>query len=181
MPHRGRRKVRRGRGRPPIRRGGRGEADRSSSQEGSTTGPYAFIPPPEYAPPPQTIPPPENAPPPQTVPPPENAPPPQTTPQAGLDPATRFAPSLADTEEKQTEKFVLGLNPKTRRMLEAFNPKTNEEALRTAKALEEPPEEKKMEPTVVTGRKRPIEVETTKLQPPLQDLDIRVGYLLHPQ
>jgi len=80
----------------------------------------------------------------------------------------RFAPSLADTEEKQTEKFVLGLNPKTRRMLEAFNPKTYEEALRTAKALEEPPEEKKTEPTVVTGRKHPIEVKTTKLQPPLQ-------------
>ena len=53
----------------------------------------------------------------------------------------RFAPSLADTEEKQTEKFVLGLNLKTCRMLEAFNPKTYEEALRTAKALEEPPEE----------------------------------------
>ncbi|XP_022931811.1 uncharacterized protein LOC111438100 [Cucurbita moschata] len=78
----------------------------------------------------------------------------------------RFAPSLADTEEKQTEKFVLGLNPKTRRMLEAFNPKTYEEALRTAKALEEPPEEKKTEPTVVTGRKCPVEVDTTKFQPP---------------
>ena len=52
----------------------------------------------------------------------------------------RFAPSLADTEEKQTEKFVLGLNPKTRRMLEVFNPKIYEKAL-MAKALEEPPEE----------------------------------------
>ena len=48
----------------------------------------------------------------------------------------RFAPSLADTKEKQIETFVLGLNPKTRRMLEAFIPKTYEEALRTAKALE---------------------------------------------
>ena len=45
------------------------------------------------------------------------------------------------------EKFVLGLNPKTRRMLEAFNPKTNEEA------LEEPLEERKSEPTAVTGKK----------------------------
>ena len=78
----------------------------------------------------------------------------------------RFAPSLADTEEKQTEKFVLGLNPKTRRMLEAFNPKTYEEALRTAKALEEPLEEKKTEPKVVTGRKRLVEVDTTEFQPP---------------
>jgi len=80
----------------------------------------------------------------------------------------RFAPSLADTEEKQTEKFVLGLNPKTRRMLEAFNPKTYEEALRTAKALEEPLEEKKTEPTVAIGRKRPVEVDTTEFQPPSQ-------------
>ena len=80
----------------------------------------------------------------------------------------RFAPSLADTKEKQTEKFVLGLNPKARRMLEAFNPKTYEEALRTAKALEEPPEEKNLEPTVVIGKKHPIEVEPTKFQPPLQ-------------
>ena len=79
----------------------------------------------------------------------------------------RFAPSLADTEEKQTKKFVLGLNPKTHCMLEAFNPKTYEEALRTAKALEEPPEEKKTVPTVVTGRKRPVEVESTEFQPPL--------------
>ena len=48
----------------------------------------------------------------------------------------RFAPSLLDTEEKQTDKFVLGLNLKARRMLEAFNPKTYEEALKTAEALE---------------------------------------------
>ena len=41
------------------------------------------------------------------------------------------------------EKFVLGLNPKTRRMLEAFNPTTYEEALWMLKSLEEPPEEKK--------------------------------------
>ena len=80
MLHRGRRRGRRGRGRPPIRRGGRGDADRSSSQEGSTTGPYAFVPPPEYAPSPQTVPPPENAPPPQTVPPSEYAPPLQAVP-----------------------------------------------------------------------------------------------------
>ena len=73
----------------------------------------------------------------------------------------RFAPSLADTKEKQTEKFVLGLNPKARRMLEAFNPKTYEEALRTAKALEEPP-------TVVIGKKRPIEDGPMKFQLPLQ-------------
>ena len=43
---------------------------------------------------------------------------------------------MVDTEEKMTEKFVLGLEPRIRRMLEAFNPKTYEEALRTAKALE---------------------------------------------
>ena len=79
----------------------------------------------------------------------------------------RFAPSLADTEKKQTEKFVLGLNPKTRRMLEAFNPETYEEALRTTKALEEPPEEKNPEPTVVTGNKCPVEVGPTEFQPPL--------------
>ena len=74
----------------------------------------------------------------------------------------RFAPSLADTEEKQTEKFVLGLNPKTRRMLEAFNPKTYEEALMMAKALEETLEEKNPEPTIVTGKKRPAEVRPTE-------------------
>ena len=79
----------------------------------------------------------------------------------------RFAPSLANTETKHTEKFVLGLNSKTRRMLEAFNPKTYEEALKTAKAQEEPPEEKKMEPTVDTGRKHCVEVETIEFQPPL--------------
>ncbi|XP_022925319.1 early nodulin-75-like [Cucurbita moschata] len=170
MPHRGRRRSRRGRGRPPIRRGGRGEANRSSSQEGSTTEPYALVPPPEcaplpqtvpppeYAPPPQTVPPPEYASPPQAVPPPEYAPPPQTATQYDQDfmRLRKFAPSLADTKKKQTEKFVLGLNPKTRRMLEAFNPKTYEEALRRAKVLEEPPEEKKTEQTVVIGRKRPV-------------------------
>ncbi|XP_022973318.1 uncharacterized protein LOC111471874 [Cucurbita maxima] len=82
----------------------------------------------------------------------------------------RFALSLADTEEKQ----MLGLNPKSHRMLEAFNPKTYEKALRTAKALEEPSEEKKTEPTVVTGRKRPVEVETTDSNHRSRDLDIRV-------
>ncbi|XP_022969597.1 uncharacterized protein LOC111468580 [Cucurbita maxima] len=79
----------------------------------------------------------------------------------------RFAPSLADTEEKQIEKFVLGLNSKIRRMLETFNPKTYEEALRTAKAVEKPLEEKKLELTVVTGKKRPIEAGPTEFQPPL--------------
>ena len=48
----------------------------------------------------------------------------------------RFALSMVETEEKMTEKFVLGLEPRIRRMLEAFNLKTYEEALRTAKALE---------------------------------------------
>ncbi|XP_022938326.1 uncharacterized protein LOC111444461 [Cucurbita moschata] len=80
---------------------------------------------------------------------------------------TRFTPSLADTKEKQTEKFVLGLNPKARRMLEALNPKTYEEALRTAKALEEPLEEKNPDPTVVIGKKRPVEVGPKEFQPPL--------------
>ena len=63
---------------------------------------------------------------------------------------------------------MLGLNPKTCHMLEAFNPKTYEEALRTVKALEEPLEEKKMEPTVLTRRKRPVEVDTTEFQPSSQ-------------
>ena len=54
----------------------------------------------------------------------------------------RFALSMVDTEEKMTEKFVMGLEPRIRRMLEAFNPKTYNEALRTAKALEKPKDEK---------------------------------------
>ena len=41
---------------------------------------------------------------------------------------------MVDTEEKMTEKFVLGLEPRIRCMPEAFNPKTYKEALRTAKA-----------------------------------------------
>ena len=101
MSHRGRRRGRRGRGRPSIKRWGRREAERTSSQEGSTTGPYALElplrePPLQVAPPPvnapllQVAPPPENAPPPQGALPPKNAPPPQTAPQAGLDPAARM-------------------------------------------------------------------------------------------
>ena len=43
----------------------------------------------------------------------------------------RLAPSLANNDENQTEKLVLGLNPKARRMVEAFNPKTYKEARRT--------------------------------------------------
>ena len=62
----------------------------------------------------------------------------------------------------------MGLNPKARLMLEAFNPKTYEEALRTAKALEEPPKEKNLEPTVFIEKKRPVEVGPTEFQPPLQ-------------
>ena len=65
------------------------------------------------------------------------------------------------------EKFVLGLNSKARRILEAFNPKTYEETLRTAKVLEEPPEEKNPEPTVAVGKKRPIEARPTEFQTPL--------------
>ena len=78
----------------------------------------------------------------------------------------RFALSLANTEEKQTKKFVLGLNPKAHRMVEVFNPKTYEEALRMAKVLEEPPDEKNPEPTVVVGKKRPIKARPTEFQPP---------------
>ena len=48
-------------------------------------------------------------------------------------------------------------------MLKAFNPKTYEEALRTAKALEE----KISEPTVVIGKKCPVEVGPMEFQPPL--------------
>ena len=54
----------------------------------------------------------------------------------------RFAPSMVDIEEKMTEKFVFCLEPRIRRMLEAFNPKTYEKALRTAKALKKPKDEK---------------------------------------
>ena len=61
---------------------------------------------------------------------------------------------------------MLGLNPKTR-MLEAFNSKTYEEILRTAKALEEPTEEKNSEPMTSEGKKRPVEAEPMKFQPPL--------------
>ncbi|XP_022931755.1 uncharacterized protein LOC111438022 [Cucurbita moschata] len=67
----------------------------------------------------------------------------------------RFAPYMVDTEEKMTEKFVLGLVPRIRRMLEAFNLKTYEEALRTAKALEKPKDEKRREEPVIIGQKRP--------------------------
>ncbi|KAG7018141.1 LRR receptor-like serine/threonine-protein kinase EFR, partial [Cucurbita argyrosperma subsp. argyrosperma] len=163
----GHRRGRRERGRPPIRRRGRKEAERNSSQEGSTTAPYAFVPPPEHAPPPQIVPPPENS-----INPDEGITTWETFKEAFLKyyypketrikkqqefnhltqedrtvdqydqvfmRLRRFAPSLADMEEKQTEKFVLGLNPKTCYMLEAFNPTTYEEALRTAKDLEEPP------------------------------------------
>ena len=50
-----------------------------------------------------------------------------------------------------TEKFVLGLESRIRCMLEAFNPKTYEEALRTTKALEKPKDEKRREEPVVIG------------------------------
>ena len=49
-------------------------------------------------------------------------------------------------------------------MLEAFNPKTYEEALRTVEALEEPLEEKNSESTVSIGKKRPVKVGSTKFQ-----------------
>ena len=57
-----------------------------------------------------------------------------------------FVPSLVDTEEKMMQKFVLGLNPKTRRMVETFNPKT----IKSWKNLEE----KNPEPIVAVGKKR---------------------------
>ena len=69
----------------------------------------------------------------------------------------RFALSMVDTKEKMTEKFVLGLEPRIRRILEAFNPKTYEEVLRTAKALEKQKDEKRHEESVVLGQKRPHE------------------------
>ncbi|XP_022933230.1 uncharacterized protein LOC111440130 [Cucurbita moschata] len=78
----------------------------------------------------------------------------------------RFAPSMVDTEEKMTEKFVLGLEPRIRRMLEAFNPKTYEEALRTAKALEKPKDEKRREEPVIIGQKRPHESGGSDRPPP---------------
>ena len=93
----------------------------------------------------------------------------------------RFAPSLADIEEKQIEKFVLGLNPKTRRMLEAFNPKTYEEALMTGKALEEPPEEKKLRQRLSQGGNALSRSKSQNSNHRSKDLDIRVGHLLHPQ
>ena len=65
-----------------------------------------------------------------------------------------------------TEKFVLGLEPRIRRMLEAFNPKTYEEALRTAKALEKPKDEKRREEPVIIGQKRPHESGGSDRPPP---------------
>ncbi|XP_022931601.1 uncharacterized protein LOC111437767 [Cucurbita moschata] len=79
---------------------------------------------------------------------------------------TIFAPSMVDTEEKMTEKFVLGLKPRIRRMLEAFNPETYEEALRTAKALEKPKDEKRCEEPVVIGQKLPHESGGSDRPPP---------------
>ncbi|XP_022931688.1 uncharacterized protein LOC111437846 [Cucurbita moschata] len=78
----------------------------------------------------------------------------------------RFAPSMVDTEEKMTEKFVLGLVPRIRCMLEAFNPKTYEKALRTAKALEKPKDEKRREEPVIIGQKCPHESGGSDRPPP---------------
>ena len=69
----------------------------------------------------------------------------------------RFKLSMVDTEEKMTEKFVLGLEPRIHHMLEAFNPKTYEDVSRTAKALEKQKNEKRCEELVVIGQKRPHE------------------------
>ena len=65
----------------------------------------------------------------------------------------RFAPSMMDTKEKMTEKFVPGLEPRICHMLEAFNPKTYEEALRSAKALEKLKDDKRCEEPVVIEQK----------------------------
>ena len=82
MPPRECRRGRRGRGRPPTRRRERGEAERSSFQEGLTTRLYALEPPPRE-PDLQPVHPPENVPPPQAAPPP-------IAPTVGLDPTTRL-------------------------------------------------------------------------------------------
>ena len=66
-------------------------------------------------------------------------------------------------------------------MLEAFNPKTYEEALRTAKALEEPPEEKNSEPTAFVGKKRPVEANPRNSNCHSRDLDIKMNDLLRLQ
>ena len=93
----------------------------------------------------------------------------------------RFAPSLADTKEKHMEKFMLGLNPKTRRMLEAFNPKTYEEALRTAKTW------RNLWRRKTQSQRLSQEINVLPRSDPQnpnrrsRDLDIRTGHLLHPQ
>ena len=130
MSHRGRRRGRRGRGRPSIKRWGRREAERTSSQEGSTTGAYVLelsprepplqvapplenapvlqtAPTPKNAPLPQVAPPLKNAPPPQTAPPPENVPPPQ----AALPPENALSPQTA---------HKAGLETATRMVLESL-------------------------------------------------------------
>lgn len=57
----------------------------------------------------------------------------------------RFAPSLVDTKQNMTEKLVLGLHSEICRTMEVIDPKTYEEALRTAKALEKPRDEARRE------------------------------------
>ena len=64
------------------------------------------------------------------------------------------------------EKFFMGLDSEIGRMVEAKDPKTYEEALRTAKALEKPKEERHRESMVTIGRKRPYEPRETDHQPP---------------
>ena len=78
----------------------------------------------------------------------------------------RFVPSLVDTEQKITEKFVLGLELKIRCTVEAIDPKTYDEALRTAKALEKPKDEARREQPVTIGRKRPHDSGDSECQPP---------------
>ena len=76
---------------------------------------------------------------------------------------------------------MLGLNLKTR-MLEAFNPKTYEEALRTVKALEEPPEEKKTRSQQLSQQRNALlRSDPQNSNHLFRDLNIRTGHLLHPQ
>ena len=59
-----------------------------------------------------------------------------------------------------TKKFFLGLDPEICRTVEAIDPKTYEEALRTAKALEKPRDEVWREQPIIIGRKWSYDRET---------------------
>ena len=67
---------------------------------------------------------------------------------------------------KGDEEICVGAEHESHRMVEAFDPKTYDEALRMTKVLEVPQQEKNLEPIVVVGNKCPIEAKPTKFQLP---------------